>query len=254
MRVTVLQTDISWLSPQDNIRRAESLIDAAPLSDIYVLPEMWNTGFVTQKNVGIDQRETILWMSRKADELDAAVCGSLCVTDSDGMQRNRFYFIEPGGKTTTYDKRHLFGYSGEDKYYTCGNEQKIVEFRGVRFFLAVCYDLRFPVWLRNQDCYDAMIVVANWPEAREYAWQTLLRARAIENQCHVIACNRIGKDTMCDYSGLSAILDSRGMELATAPAHTQATITADIDLEKQNYFREKHRDLYNRDKFVITDK
>lgn len=254
MRVTVVQTDIAWLSPEENILRADRLIDEAPKSDIYVLPEMWNTGFVTEKNIGIDHAPTLRWMKEKAHEKDAAICGSLCVSDEEGIQRNRLYFVEPDGRTTTYDKRHLFGYSGEDKYYAKGREQVTVTFRGMTFALAICYDLRFPVWLRNQSDYDAILIVANWPEAREYAWRTLLRARAIENQCHVIACNRVGDDKMCTYSGLSAIIDSRGMEIVEAPAHQEVCITAEIDIDKQIFFREKHRDLENRDTFVITDK
>ena len=252
MIVTVVQSDIAWMSPKDNIKCVEALIGKAPASDIYVLPEMWNTGFVTDQAVSIDQNDTINWMKATAKKYNAAICGSLCVNDEEGKSRNRIYFVKPEGDITTYDKRHLFGYSGEDKYYDGGEKRVVVEFRGLHFLLAICYDLRFPVWLRYQEDYDAMIIVANWPESRQYAWQTLIRARAIENQCHVVACNRVGKDKMCSYSGMSAIIDSRGMPLIEAEANREMVITSEIDIDKQNYYREKHRDLYNRDNFKIT--
>jgi predicted amidohydrolase len=240
------------MSPKDNIKRIDSLIAEATPSDIYVLPEMWNTGFVTDQAVSIDQNDTINWMKATAKKYNAAICGSLCVNDEEGKSRNRIYFVKPEGDITTYDKRHLFGYSGEDKYYDGGEKRVVVEFRGLHFLLAICYDLRFPVWLRYQEDYDAMIIVANWPESRQYAWQTLIRARAIENQCHVVACNRVGKDKMCSYSGMSAIIDSRGIPLIEAEANREMVITSEIDINKQNHYREKHRDLYNRDNFKIT--
>ena len=125
-------------------------------------------------------------MKKMAEKTDAAICGSLAVRLNDGTYANRMYFIYPNGKTNSYSKRHLFSPGGEDRSYKAGKERCIVKFRGVRFLLQICYDLRFPVWSRNQGDYDAIIYVANWPAPRHDVWTTLLRARALENQCYVI--------------------------------------------------------------------
>ena len=250
MKITLLQTDIHWASPVKNIETAEKLVAEAEGADLYVLPEMWSTGFVTDAP-GEDQEEALAWMWTTARKKDAAVCGSLAVKLDDGRSVNRQFFVEPSGEISTYDKRHLFRYGGEDRYYSAGRKRKVVEWRGVRFLLVTCYDMRFPVWMRYRGDYDAIICVANWPESRKEVWHTLLRARAIENQCYVIGCNRVGDDPNCHYIGHSAVIDSRGNAIVEDLTEQQATITADIDIEELRHFREKFQVLSDRDRFVF---
>lgn len=250
MDITLLQTDISWAAPQYNIEMADRLIEEAEAADLYVLPEMWSTGFVTDAP-GEDQHEALAWMWTTAKKRDAAVCGSLAVKLEDGRSVNRQFFVEPSGEISIYDKHHLFRYGGEDRYYQAGCERKVVEWRGVRFLLVTCYDMRFPVWMRYQGDYDAIICVANWPESRQNVWHTLLRARAIENQCYVIGCNRVGDDPNCHYIGQSAIIDSRGHEIAMDTTGRQTTVSAKIDIDELRRFREKFGVLADRDHFVF---
>ena len=206
MKVIILQTDICWANPEANRVHLDEMLDAQSGADLYVFPEMFSTGFCTQPE-GVAEpadSETLQWMKRKAKEKDCALAGSIAV-EEEGKYYNRFYFVTPDGQVRWYNKKHLFTYGGEDKHYTPGNERVVASFRGVRFLLEVCYDLRFPVWSRNRGDYDAILYVASWPTPRVEAWKALLRARAIENQCYVIAVNRTGKDPYCDYCGGSAV-------------------------------------------------
>ena len=250
MRITLLQTDIKWMSATENIASAERLLANAESASLYVLPEMWSTGFVTNAP-GEDQQEALQWMWTKARQLDAAICGSLAVKLDDGRSVNRLFFVEPSGEIATYDKRHLFRYGGEDRFYTAGHKRTVVEWRGVRFLLTTCYDLRFPVWMRYQEDYDAIICVANWPDSRQHVWHTLLRARAIENQCYVMGCNRVGDDPNCHYIGQSAVIDSRGETMTEDTSGREGTVTAEIDVAQLRHFREKFQVLPGRDRFVL---
>ncbi len=178
MKVTILQTDIEWGRPEVNIDRAEALMAQAPGADLYVLPEMWATGFATEP-FGIAEEEeasvALEWMKTKAKAFGCAICGSLAI-HIDNTYRNRHYFIN-GRKEVFqyYDKHHLFSYGYEDQYYTAGDSHTVVAYEGFRFLLLTCYDLRFPMWSRFSDNYpyDAIICVANWPESRQNAWQIL---------------------------------------------------------------------------------
>ena len=249
MTVALVQMDIAWGDTRANIRTAERLMLSAARSDLYVLPEMWNTG------VNPDPRSLPLlrfaqaqaeapcplqWMQQMADRLDAAVAGSMAVSLPDGTYRNRLYFVKPhetvNGKW--YDKHHLFSYGGETEHFTPGGEQVTVEWRGVRFRLSVCYDLRFPLWLRNRDDYDALICVASWPSVRMHAWKVLLQARAIENQCYVLGVNRIGRDPYCDYSGGTSLVDPFGQP-TSCPDHEACVLTQTLDLKRLRSFRRK---------------
>ena len=240
MKITILQRDIIWANPQENVRRADAAIDAQPGADLYVLPEMFSTGFCTEpKDIAEnDHSETLQWMQQKAKALDAAIAGSVAIT-KDGKFYNRFYFVKPDGSVEHYDKKHLFTYGGEHKRFTAGDRRVVVEFRGVRFLMEVCYDLRFPVWARNHGDYDAILYVASWPTSRVEAWSTLLRARAIENQCYVVGVNRVGDDPACNYCGGSAIIDAYGRTMAECERNTECEVSAEIDMEKLQAFREK---------------
>lgn len=240
MKITILQRDIEWANPSVNINRADEAINRNPGSDIYVLPEMFSTGFCTNPE-GIaesDNSETLQWLKRKAAAIDAAIAGSVAVT-KDGKFYNRFYFVKPDGSVTHYDKKHLFTYGGEHKCFTAGNERVVVEFRGVRILLEICYDLRFPVWARNRGDYDMILYVASWPTPRVSAWSALLVARAIENQCYVAGVNRVGNDPACQYCGGSVVIDPYGKTIAACTDNLECEATATIDIEALQAFRAK---------------
>lgn len=254
MKVTVIQLNSKWANPVENIRRIEQLIGKDIDSDLYVLPEMWSTGFVTEP-IGVAEEESssisLEWMKKFAHENHCAISGSLAI-HIDGIYRNRFYFVNGENDSISYyDKHHLFKYGGEDRFYKCGDQNTIVEYRGFRFLLITCYDLRFPIWIRysNELCYNAIIVVANWPESRQNAWLNLTRARAIENQAFVIACNRVGNDPHCHYSGESTIIDPIGKTLSCCKPDAEEITTYNLDLEMLDRLRSKFKVLEDRDIF-----
>lgn len=252
MKVTILQRNIEWANPQVNVSRADEVMSAQADTDLFVLPEMFSTGFCTQPE-GIAESadsETLQWMKRKAAELDCAVAGSVAVCQ-EGRFYNRFYFVSPDGAVRHYDKKHLFTYGGEHKHFTAGTERVVVTFRGVRILLAVCYDLRFPVWARNRGDYDMILYVASWPTPRIDAWSTLLRARAIENQCYVAGVNRVGNDPYCAYPGGSVIIDPYGKTLAECPWNEESYASAEINMEVLEQFRKKFPVLSDADAFTL---
>ena len=229
-----------WANPAKNIERAERAIRGNIGADLYVLPEMFSTGFCTEPE-GIAEScdsDTLRWMKLMATEADAAIAGSVAV-EEQGRYYNRFYFVKPDGSVTYYDKRHLFTYGGEHLRFTAGEERVIVEWRGVRILLEVCYDLRFPIWARNRGDYDMILYVASWPTPRVKAWSALLVARAIENQCYVAGVNRVGTDPTCDYCGGSVIINPYGHTLAACADNTECEVSAEIDIEALEAFREK---------------
>ena len=254
MKIALLQQDIVWADPASNVARADKAVQAVPAdADLIVLPEMFSTGFAT-KPEGIaeaEQSDTLEWMRRTARQRYCAVAGSVAVAidEPDGSMsyRNRFYFVKPDGSIKHYDKHHLFTYGGEHLRYTAGSERVVVEWRGVRFLLMVCYDLRFPLWNRNREDYDCALYVASWPTPRAEAWTTLLHARAIENQCFVVGVNRVGSDPACHYSGGSVIIDPYGPDLAACTDGQECMAVANLDLEALKAFREKFPVLKDRD-------
>ncbi|MBO5058077.1 MAG: amidohydrolase [Prevotella sp.] len=241
MKVTILQRDILWAKPAENQQRAKEAMLAETGSDIYVLPEMWSTGFATHpEGIAETSCSSLHWMQKMAARLDAAVCGSIA-TETEGSYRNRFYFVYPDGQYKYYDKHHLFTFGGEHKQFTAGNDRVTVDFRGIRILLQVCYDLRFPTFARNSnsDRYDIAIYVASWPTVRVKAWSALLTARAIENQAFVVGVNRVGKDPGNDYCGASVILDAYGNTLAACTLNEECAATAELDMDALAAFRTK---------------
>ena len=252
MKITLLQTDIKWCSPAENIARAEELILDAEKSDIYILPEMFSTGFCMEPEkiaepVGGDAFSFMMLMAKR---VNAAIVGSVAVEDN-GSYYNRMYFCKPDGTFEIYDKHHLFTFSGEHKVYSPGSERVVVEFRGVRILLLVCYDLRFPVFARNRNDYDMIVCVANWPRVRRYPWCTLAKARAIENLCYVAAVNRGGVDEWGDYSGDTMLIDPYGQPVAECKEGVEDVVTASIDLDVINNFRNKFPALNDADDFIL---
>lgn len=221
LRVTLVQTMLHWENPKANrAMLGEKLNGLDGATDLVVLPEMFPTGFSMRSAELAETMEgpTLFWMRETAKALDAAIYGSLIVTEND-RYHNRGVFMRPDGSCTTYDKRHLFRMGEENDHFTSGTERVTVAWRGWRTLLQVCYDLRFPVFSRNRGDYDLALYVANWPEARQFAWQQLLIARAIENQCAVVGVNRVGMDGKgLHYAGGSVALDALGRPVAeTAP-------------------------------------
>src|SRR5574344_1294346 len=200
MKIAVLQQNIIRNNPQENITKTNVAIDDNAGFDLYVLPEMFNTGFGIKLQAPAPNKDddARCWMVKKAKETNAAICGSVAVESNGGLY-NRCYFVKPDGSILHYDKHHLFSLGGEEAQYTAGNERVVVEYQGWHIMLQICYDLRFPVFSRNRGDYDALVYVANWPANRIDVWKTLLRARALENQCYVIGANRVGSDTDCMY-------------------------------------------------------
>lgn len=242
MRVSLLEFDIVWGQPRKNIFLVEKMMRNRNAADLYILPEMWATGFAVD-TIEIAEDETsstaLQWMKQIAKERQCAISGSLAVKVGDNYY-NRHYFVKPNS-VSFYDKRHLFSYGHEDVHYTRGEQPVIVNWQGFRILLQTCYDLRFPVFSRYGRAgeYDAIIYVANWPEKRQMAWETLLRARAIENMCYVMAVNRTGQDTKCKYTGGSAIIDPLGK--------TINGLSSDLSLEKLRLTRNRFRFLDDRD-------
>ena len=240
MKVTILQRDILWANPEDNVARADEAIDCNPGSDLYILPEMFSTGFCTNPE-GIAEStdsSTLAWMKAKAASTGAALAGSIAVTEN-GHYYNRFYFVKPDGSVATYDKKHLFTFGGEHLRFTAGQERVVVEWKGVRILLEICYDLRFPVWARNRGDYDMIIYVASWPTPRVEAWKALLTARAIENQCYVAGVNRVGTDPSNEYCGGSRVIDPYGIIMAECTDGKEMEVTVDVDMDILEAFRAK---------------
>lgn len=247
--------NLAWCDAAENLRHAEELIKSQPGADVYVLPEMFTTGFCMEPSRIAEPMGggTLAWMRRVASETDAAIVGSVATIAPEGGYKNRMYFVEPNGQVFYYDKRHLFSYSGEDKHYEAGRERVIIEWRGVRFFLQVCYDLRFPVFARNCDDYDVALYVANWPDKRRMAWDILLRARAIENQAVVIGVNRVGTDPMCNYDGGTAAIDFFGFVAARCDDNAEQVINYEVKMDEMRQYRDKFPSLNDSDDFRLTE-
>ena len=253
MKVTLLQTDIQWAQAEQNILQAERMMAESPGSDLYVLPEMWSTGFATEPHhiAHEEHANTALqWMQDAAQRYHCAVSGSVAVHLSDGTFRNRHYFVDGRNDSVSYyDKHHLFTYGHENEFYTSGNKHTIVDYAGFRILLLTCYDLRFPCWSRYSDAlnYDVIVLVANWPETRQAAWQLLTRARALENQSYLVACNRVGEDQHCHYAGCSVVVDAYGKAQAQCHKNAVESLTVTLDLQEQQRRRTKFRVLDDRD-------
>jgi len=250
MKVTLLQTDVKWADPAANVEQVEQLLQTSPDADLYVLPEMWATGFATEPQTIAEQEEqsiALSWMKRTASQRGCALSGSLLVRTQDGSYRNRHYFVCEDG-VSYYDKHHLFTFGHEDRYIKAGQTPVMVEYQDRIFLLLTCYDLRFPVWARygTVGMYDAIIIVANWPERRQQAWNVLTRARAIENQSYLIGCNRVGDDQFCHYKGESVVCDSQGNTLLYSN-DLPGAYTTEIDFEAQDAMRARFRVLDDRD-------
>lgn len=256
MKATLVQQDIIWGDPAANLSHLQDLLSAAPKADLYVFPEMFTTGFATLDGATVELTDatTLSWMKAQAARLDAALAGSIALQLPGGKCANRHFFVKPDGSVAMYDKRHLFLYGGEGDRFCAGDKRVVVEWRGVRFLLAVCYDLRFPVWLRNRGDYDAIILVANWPDVRDLAWRTLIRARAIENQCYMLAANRVGSDPACNYIGGTALFDPYGNIISAPEDSKEGFACAEIDMALLQSYEKKFPVRADADPFELVQK
>lgn len=254
LTVTVVQADLRWHDAAGNREQfTEAIEGLQEPSDLIVLPEMFTTGFSMDAPDLAEtmEGESVRWMRETAVMSEASVCGSLIIADNR-QYYNRFICVSPNGDLQYYDKRHLFRLADEQSHYKPGTKVLTFELNGWRICPMVCYDLRFPVWSRNQDAYDVLIYVANWPNRRHHAWETLLRARAIENLSYVVGVNRTGCDgNDIPYDGGSAIIDYLGADLVNL-GDREGTASAALESEKLAAFRERFAFHKDADKFTIT--
>ncbi|RNI30039.1 amidohydrolase [Rufibacter immobilis] len=241
LRVSLLQADLAWHDAAANRANFQEKIRQLPPTDLIVLPEMFTTGF-SMEAAPLAERmdgETVAWMWQMAQERNAVVMGSL-IMEEDGHYYNRLLWMRPDGTHAHYDKRHLFRMAGECEAYTPGTQRLVVELNGWRICPMVCYDLRFPVWARNTPvAYDVLIYIASWPDRRRLAWQTLLKARAIENLAYCVGVNRVGTDAKGQaYAGDSAAYNLLGEEL-THNEHDEAVTTITLSRQHLEETREK---------------
>ena len=254
MKITIIQTNIFWEDKLGNLEMFENIISSLlPGTDIVILPEMFNTGFSMNPSELAEQSGSVTfeWMREISVKGGFGICGSYIIN-----RNNRFYntwlFVSPEGEIYSYDKRHLFSPGNEDKFFTPGDKRVVFTFRGVRICPTICYDLRFPVWSRNRNDYDLLINSANWPESRRDVWITLLKARAIENQCFVAGANRVGTDgTGIKYCGDSLILNPFGEMIGIAGRYAEEILTCEISIDDLNTFRNKFQVWKDADDYSI---
>ncbi|HEY9186204.1 MAG TPA: amidohydrolase [Salegentibacter sp.] len=254
LNTALLQVDLKWEDPQANrslfSKEIKALSDEV---DLIILPEMFTTGFsmnaekLAERNDGL----SFNWMVEMASLKDAAVTGSLIITE-DGKYYNRLFFVYPDGSYKSYDKRHTFTLAKEDRTYTAGEDRLIVSYKGWKICPLICYDLRFPVWSRNTEDYDLLIYVANWPDKRVAAWDALLKARAIENMSYCIGINRTGTDGGGhDYSGHSAAYDCLGENLTGENREMPFVEEVSLDKDHLEKTRKQLKFLQDRDEFTL---
>lgn len=257
LRITFIQTELYWQDPASNRAMLEEKIaEIEEETDLVVLPEMFTTGF-TMDVQGLAEHpnsHTGRWLKMMAGQCGTPICGSYMVREGKDHYYNRFVWVLPDGTTYHYDKRHLFRMAGEHQVFSMGEEWLSLELKGWKIRPMVCYDLRFPVWCRNQDlAYDLLLVVANWPDARVRAWDTLLEARAIENLSYCAGLNRVGEDGRgIAYSGHSAVYSPKGETLWAAEPSKSSTETVAIPWEPLRKLREKFPAHHDADRFMLV--
>ena len=247
-RIAIAQRDIHWRNIDANLRAIEPMLEDVK-ADVVVLSEMFQTGFVTEPESIADDGRTLDWMKMMAKEHGFAMVGSVVVKEAEHYY-NRLYFVKPSGEVEWYDKHHLFSVGGEDRHFTAGDRRVVVEWRGVRYLLEICYDLRFPVWSRQRGDYDVIIYSALWPKPRRLVWRTLLQARAIENQAWVVGVNRVGSEPELEYAGDSMVVDHMGRIMEDAEDR-ECVEVVEFESEDIERFRERFNVSRDADSFEI---
>ena len=255
LKISLIQSDIVWENKTANLEKYEKLL--RPLSgktDLVIFPETFTTGFsmqpadLAENNDGLTMQTVRLWSKK----FDFAISGSFIAEENKNFF-NRGFFITPAGDSYFYDKRHLFRMSEENEQFSRGNGLEVFSYKGWNLRMSICYDLRFPVWLRNQNLeYDLLICPANWPASRAFVWQTLLKGRAIENQCYMVGVNRIGVDNQGHkHQGDSCVIDYKGQILSEAKPDEESIVTAVISKKMLTDFRAKFPVWMDFDHFIL---
>lgn len=275
LKVTFIQSNLHWENIEENLQSFSRKISSIQeKTDLIVLPEMFSTGF-TMNNKAMAEKmsgKTFEWMKNTSKEKNCVLAGSV-VIEENGNYYNRFIWMSTDGTFEAYDKRHLFRYANEQDHYTAGNKKIIVELNGWKICPLICYDLRFPVWIRNhlsptlpsgegvsllegeikRGCYDLLLFVANWPERRSHPWKTLLMARAMENQAYVVGVNRIGNDGNNIYhSGDSAAINFKGEIISKTKPHEESVETITLSKTELEEWRKNFPAWMDADQFKVT--
>ena len=254
LNIVGIQSSIVWEKPAANLEYFDEQISKLPSTvDLVILPEMFTTGFSMNPISIAETMEgpTVKWMVITAKIYSMAIVGSVVIKEND-QYFNRLFFVHPNGHIETYDKRHLFTLAKENDQYTSGKERLIVLYKGWRICPLICYDLRFPVWSRNTNEYDLLVFVANWPSIRIHAWDTLLKARAIENMSYCIGVNRVGKDENgYEYNGHTAIYNFLGEKLSRTIEGKENILQCVVSKNELQKIRQKLNFLEDQDAFKI---
>lgn len=254
LRITAVQMNIVWENIAANMHKVKQWVAMySKKSDVIIFPEMFLTGFSmnAKKFALLSNDKHLIQLKQWAVDYQISIAGSI-MTEENGKYFNRFYYFSNQGEVTTYNKRHLFRMANEHHHYSFGNEQVFIREKDFYLMPAICYDLRFPVWLRNKNKYDVLIIVANWPHVRLEAWKKLLMARAIENQTYVIGVNCFGKDgSGIEYSGGTMIIDYKGNIMESAEENKEVCISSELDLQALNNFRKEFPAYLDADDFNI---
>jgi len=251
LKISLIQTVLAWQEPATNRAKLGEFIDGLVGTDLVILPEMFTTGYSMDATILAESMDgaSLIWLAETASRSQAVITGSLIIKEGDDYY-NRLIWMRPDGTYATYDKRHLFRMAKEQHHYSAGKQVLIVDLNGWSVCPQICYDLRFPVWSRNQG-YDLLIYIANWPAKRRYPWQLLLKARAIENLCYVAAVNRIGADgNGFDHAGDSAVINYLGEEIISK-ANEPMIETIELDWSALQTFRERFPAHLDADEFTL---
>lgn len=250
---TLLQTDLVWENIEANLERMTEMVGRVPQgTDLILLPETFSTGFTMNADRYAEEMDgsAVQWMKRMASERGCTIAGSLIIRDHGGIY-NRLFWVTPKGIGGTYDKRHLFRMGREDEHFVPGSKRPVFRLGAFRFLPQICYDLRFPVFSRNRGEYDVLIYVANWPAPRQMVWDSLTRARAIENQAYVLAVSRVGVDGVgVDHVGGSCVYDPMGNPIKIL-GDQEEILTTTLDLDMVKEFREKFPAWKDADRFSV---
>ncbi len=253
LNISLIQTSLFWENVEKNLSHFEKLVSKISETDIILLPEMFNTAFCPKSNYLAEtmEGETVSWMKEIAKNKNSAIAGTLMVKEGEKVF-NRLVWISKNGSIHTYDKHHLFSPIKEERYISKGEGRLIAEEDGWKICPLICYDLRFPVFSRNDVDYDVLIYLANWPVKRIEAWDTLLKARSIENQCYTIGVNRVGEDgNGIPFNGHSKVFDAFGAELLSATENKEEILQIEISLDDLKLKRRQMNFLQDRDDFTL---
>jgi len=254
LTLTLVQSALHWLDKDANLAMFDKkLAEITANPDLILLPETFATGFAINLDCAEPENGKVLtWLKTQAHKHNAVIAGSVLVAQGD-KKANRFYWVTPKGEVNYYDKRHLFRLGSEGDYVVAGQARKTFEINGFKLLPQVCYDLRFPVFQRNNNDYDVMINVANWPAVRRHIWDTLLMARAMENLCYVVAVNRVGDDgNGVAHNGGTAVYDFKGDTLAKAKDNTQELLTVTLEKAPLEDFKTAFPAYLDADPFTLT--